>query len=157
MTYSRHPAVPGRRSVGVCTLWTGTARFLFKIKIEGFQRRLVVHRTRSVKCRNLKKYLNKSVFARPGIGRCPSYHRTVHVRRCKRSTGRRTMNTLISKFATIPPKKLIVKVRKIEVDSDRDWGKNHTCSWLQKILIALVRCMLIILSCLSEIYIFVLM
>ena len=37
------------------------------------------------------------------------------------------------KLATIPSKKLIVKIRKIEADSDSDGKENHTCSSLQKI------------------------
>jgi len=38
------------------------------------------------------------------------------------------MNTLISKFATIPPKKQVVKIRKIEADPDSNGDENHTCS-----------------------------
>ena len=34
----------------------------------------------------------------------------------------------ISKFAIIPPKKQVVKIRKIEADSDSNGDKNHTCS-----------------------------
>jgi len=63
----------------------------------------------------------------------------------------------ISKFVNIPLKKQFVKIRKIEADSDSEGDENHTCSRLQKKFIALVRCMLIILSCSSNIYIFVFM
>ena len=55
------------------------------------------------------------------------------------------------KIAIIPPKKQFVKIRKIEADADSD-GEKHTCSRQQQNSIALVRCMLIILSCSSEIY-----
>ena len=43
------------------------------------------------------------------------------------------MYTLISKFAIIPPKKQVVKIRKIDADSDSDGGENHTCTRLQTI------------------------
>jgi len=43
------------------------------------------------------------------------------------------MNTFISKFAIIPQNKQVVKIRKIEADSDSDCDENHTCSRLQKI------------------------
>jgi len=43
------------------------------------------------------------------------------------------MNTFISKIATIPPQKQVVRIRKIEADSDSDGKENHTCSRLQKI------------------------
>jgi len=46
--------------------------------------------------------------------------------------------TFISKFATIPSKKQIVKIRKIEADPDSDGEKNNT---LAEISIALVCCM----------------
>ena len=42
------------------------------------------------------------------------------------------MNTFISKFAIIPQKKQVVKIRKIEADSDSDCDETHTCSRLQK-------------------------
>jgi len=45
---------------------------------------------------------------------------------------RAIMNTFISKFAIILPKKQIVKIRKIEADSDIDGDENHLCSRLQK-------------------------
>ena len=45
---------------------------------------------------------------------------------------RAMMNTFISKFAIIPQKKQVVKIRKIEADSDSDCDENHTCSRLQK-------------------------
>jgi len=67
------------------------------------------------------------------------------------------MNICISKFVIIPPKKQFVKIRQIEADSDSDGDEKHTCSRLQKYSIALVRCMSIILSCSSKIYIFVFM
>jgi len=38
------------------------------------------------------------------------------------------MNTFISKFAIIPPKKQVVKIRKIEADSDSNGDENHSCS-----------------------------
>jgi len=41
------------------------------------------------------------------------------------------INTFISKFATIPLKKQVVKIRKIEADSDSGGEENHTCSRLQ--------------------------
>jgi len=47
-----------------------------------------------------------------------------------------------------------VKIRKPKADPDSDGVENHTCSRLQKISIALVRCMLFILSCSAETYIF---
>ena len=62
------------------------------------------------------------------------------------------INTFISNFAIIPQKKQVVKIRKVETDSDSDCDENHTCSRQQKNSIALVSCMLIILSCSSEIY-----
>jgi len=43
------------------------------------------------------------------------------------------MKTFISKFVIISPKKLVVKIRKIEADSDSESDENHTCSRLQKI------------------------
>jgi len=52
------------------------------------------------------------------------------------------MYTLISKFAIIPSKKQIVKIRKIEADSDSDRDENNTCSKLQKKSIALYNCSL---------------
>jgi len=61
----------------------------------------------------------------------------------------------ISKFAIIPPKKQVDKIRKIEANSDSDGAENHTCPRLQKNSIALVRCMFI--SCLIEMYIFCIM
>jgi len=42
------------------------------------------------------------------------------------------VNSFISKFAIIPPKKQVVKRKKIEADSDIDGDGNHTCSRLQK-------------------------
>jgi len=56
------------------------------------------------------------------------------------------MNAFISKFAIIPPKKQVVKIGKIEANSDSDGDENHTFK-TAKNSIALVRCMLIILSC----------
>jgi len=41
------------------------------------------------------------------------------------------MYTFLSKFAIIPLKKQIVKIRKIETDSDSDGDENHTFSKLQ--------------------------
>ena len=41
------------------------------------------------------------------------------------------VNSFISKFAIIPPKKQVVKIKKIEADSDIDGDGNHTCSRLQ--------------------------
>ena len=74
-------------------------------------------------------YMKTSAGARPGTVR----HRTVPRRRCKRSAGHRTVpgrfytnfsrafiNTFISKFAIIPQKKQVVKIRKVETDSDSD-------------------------------------
>jgi len=44
------------------------------------------------------------------------------------------MNTFTSKFAIIPKKKQqVVKIRKIEADSNSDYDENHTCSSLQNI------------------------
>jgi len=37
----------------------------------------------------------------------------------------------ISTFAIIPPKKLVVKIKRIEADSDSYGDANHTCSRLQ--------------------------
>jgi len=65
------------------------------------------------------------------------------------------MKTFISKFAIIPPKKQIDKIRKIEAGSDSDGYENHTCLRLQKYYIALVPWLLIILSCSSKNIIFV--
>ena len=42
------------------------------------------------------------------------------------------MNTFSSKFAIIPQKKQVVKIRKIKADSDSDSDENHTWSSLQK-------------------------
>jgi len=42
------------------------------------------------------------------------------------------MNIFTSKFAIIPQKKQVVKIRKIEAYSDSGCDKNHTCSRLQK-------------------------
>jgi len=42
------------------------------------------------------------------------------------------VNSFISKFATILPKKQVVKIKKIEADSDSDGDGNHTCSRVQK-------------------------
>jgi len=39
---------------------------------------------------------------------------------------------VISKCAIIPPKKQVVKIKKIEADTDSDGDGNHTCSRLQK-------------------------
>jgi len=44
------------------------------------------------------------------------------------------MNTFSSKFAIIPQKKQVVKIRKIKADSDSDSDENHTWSSLQKIV-----------------------
>jgi len=41
------------------------------------------------------------------------------------------VNSFISKFAIIPPKKQVVKIKKIAADSDIDGDGNHTCSRLQ--------------------------
>jgi len=49
------------------------------------------------------------------------------------------MNTFKSKFAIFPQKKRVVKIRKIEADSDSDCDENRTCSRLQKSSLALVR------------------
>ena len=43
------------------------------------------------------------------------------------------MYTFISQFAIIPPKKQVVKLRKIDADSDCDGGENYTCTRLQTI------------------------
>jgi len=43
------------------------------------------------------------------------------------------VNSFISKFAIIPPKKLVVKIKKIEADCNIDGDGNHKCSRLQKI------------------------
>jgi len=43
------------------------------------------------------------------------------------------MNTLISKFAIILPKKTVVEIRKTKADSDSDGDENDACSTLQKI------------------------
>jgi len=45
---------------------------------------------------------------------------------------RAMINTFISKFAIIPQKKQVVKIRQIEADSDSDCDENHNCSRLQK-------------------------
>jgi len=42
------------------------------------------------------------------------------------------VNSFVSKFAIIPLKKQVVKIKKIEADSDIDGDGNHTCSRLQK-------------------------
>ena len=66
------------------------------------------------------------------------------------------MKTFITKFATIPQKKQVVKIRKInEADCDSDGEENHTFH----ISISLVVCMSIIISYMysKEICIFVLM
>ena len=42
------------------------------------------------------------------------------------------MNTFTSKFAIIPQKKQVVKIRKIKADSDSDYDENHICWRLQK-------------------------
>jgi len=42
------------------------------------------------------------------------------------------VNSFISKFAIIPSKKQVVKIKKIGADSDIDGDGNHTCSRLQK-------------------------
>ena len=39
---------------------------------------------------------------------------------------------LYIKFAIIPPKKQVAKIRKTEADPDSDEDENHTCSRLQK-------------------------
>jgi len=44
---------------------------------------------------------------------------------------RAVLNTVISKFAIVPPKKQVVKTRKIVTDSASDGDENHTCSILQ--------------------------
>jgi len=41
------------------------------------------------------------------------------------------VNSFISKFANIPAKKQVVKMKKIEADSDSDGYGNYTCSRLQ--------------------------
>jgi len=41
------------------------------------------------------------------------------------------VNSFISKFAIIPLQKQVVKIKKIEADSDIDGDGNHTCSRLQ--------------------------
>jgi len=43
------------------------------------------------------------------------------------------MYTLISKFAIIPPKKQVAKIRTIEADPDSDEGESHTCTKVQNI------------------------
>ena len=42
------------------------------------------------------------------------------------------MYIFISKFATISPKKQVVKLRKTKPDPDSDGGENHTCTRVQK-------------------------
>jgi len=44
------------------------------------------------------------------------------------------MKTFISKFAIIPPKKQVVKIRKSESDPDSTGDENYICSRLQQIL-----------------------
>jgi len=44
------------------------------------------------------------------------------------------VNSFISKFAIIPPKKQVVKLKKTEADSGSDGDENHTCLRLQKII-----------------------
>jgi len=44
----------------------------------------------------------------------------------------RCNSLFISKFAIIPIKKQVVKIRKIEAEFDSDSDENHTCSRLQK-------------------------
>ena len=56
------------------------------------------------------------------------------------------MYTLISKIVIIHAKKQVEK-NKIEADPDSDGGENHACTRQFKKTIALVRCMLFILSC----------
>jgi len=58
------------------------------------------------------------------------------------------MYTLIPKFAIISPKKHVVKIRKIEADSDSDRGETTLAQNCKNI-----NCMLFILSCSSEIYV----
>jgi len=65
---------------------------------------------------------------------------------------RALMHTLISKVATFPQKKKLVKMRKLEADSDSDGEENHACSRLQTNSNAIVGCMLISLSYSKEIY-----
>jgi len=42
------------------------------------------------------------------------------------------VNLFVSKFAIIPPKKQVVKIKQIDADSDSDGDVNHTCPRLQK-------------------------
>jgi len=44
------------------------------------------------------------------------------------------MKTFISKFAIIPLKKQVVKIRKIESEPDSTGDENHICSRLQQIV-----------------------
>jgi len=93
-------------------------------------------------------HITGEVDNRPGTGRflrifsCMVTYRTGAVRhlymktladarRC-RNFSRAIMNTFTSKFAIIPHKKQVVKIRQNEADSDSDYDENHTCSRLQK-------------------------
>jgi len=52
----------------------------------------------------------------------------------KHEFSRAIMKTFISKFAIIPPKKQVVKIRKSESDPDSTGDENYICSRLQQIL-----------------------
>jgi len=62
------------------------------------------------------------------------------------------MLTFTSQCAINPQKKQVVQIRKIQTDSDSDCDAKPHLLKTANILIALIRCMYIILSCSSEIY-----
>jgi len=76
-------------------------------------------------------------------GRAPYDVRPVPGQRCKRSAGQRTVpGRLYTNFhvqlcirlyqiSIIPPKKQVVKIRKIAADYNSDGDKYHTCASLQ--------------------------
>jgi len=75
-----------------------------------------------------------SVYDSIGLCKRSAGHRTVPGRFCTdENSSRAMMYTLISKFAIIPPKKQVVKIRMTQADSNSDEDENHNCSRLQKI------------------------
>ena len=98
---------------------------------------VVTYRTGTVR----RLYMKTSAGARPGTVQC----RTVPCRRYIRSAGHRTVPGrfytnfhvkncihLHKKSPIFYKKKHVIKIRKIEADSDSDCDENHTCSRLQK-------------------------
>jgi len=57
---------------------------------------------------------------------------TVRCRPILHEFSRAFIHTFISNLAIIPKKKQVVKIRKVETDSDSDCDENHTCSKQQK-------------------------